>query len=142
MPEDYFEIPEDIENVDAGEDERPQMPHPSHQQYPHGQYPHHGQYPQYHQYGYPPNPYGQYYFGQNAPNMRPPRYIPRRPRFHPGSIRTCIHRFTYVWLNDGRNFWAWIPSVSRWAIYGYRWTGNRWVYFEADVNDVDTFSCG
>lgn len=134
MPEDYFEISEDIENVDASEDERPQMPPPIHQQFPHGQYPQQG-------YPYPPAPYGQYHFGQGAPNMRPPRFIPRRPRFHPGSIRICVNRFTYVWLNDGRNFWTWIPSVSRRTIHGYRWTGNRWVYFEADVNDVDTFSC-
>ncbi|MDP4094578.1 MAG: hypothetical protein Q8920_14625 [Bacillota bacterium] len=108
-----------------------------------GQQPH-GQFPQHHPFeeGYlMPYMAGHHNFGQYTPNMRPPEYIPRKPFHHPGSIRTCVNRFTYIWFHDGRNFWAWIAFVSHRTIYGYRFNGHRWIYFEGEVNDVETFVC-
>jgi len=123
-------------------------PHGPPQGPPHGppQGPPHGP-PQGPPYGPPQGQYlapytpGQHYFGQNAPNMRPPSFMPRRPIRRPGPIRFCENRFTYIWLVNGRDFWTWISAVSRRTIYGYRWNGRRWMYFESDVNDVDTFIC-
>ncbi|MDF2989254.1 MAG: hypothetical protein K0R50_4764, partial [Eubacterium sp.] len=76
--------------------------------------------------------------------MMPPQGMPGpmiRPQFSPGPIRQCRNRFAYIWLINGRNFWAWISDVQGRTIYGYRWTGNRWVYFQANVNQVFTFIC-
>lgn len=87
---------------------------------------------------YAPGPHN---FGQFAPNMRPPNYIPRRPGFFPGPIRQCRNRFAYIWLNNGRSFWAWIANVSQRVVYGYRWNGRRWVYFEIFVFNISTFVC-
>ncbi len=99
--------------------------------------------------GFPPGqpgplmPYtpGPHFFGQNAPNMRPPNFTPRRPQFSPGPIRQCRNRFAFIWLINGRRFWAWISDVQGRTIFGYRWTGRRWVYFQANVNQVFTFVC-
>ncbi len=93
----------------------------------------------------PPNlpPYtpGYHNFGQHAPYMRPPNFIPRKPVFHPGPIRICINTFTYIWFNDGQSFWTWMSYISNQTIYGYRWNGFRWIYFEAYVYEIDTFIC-
>lgn len=87
---------------------------------------------------YSPGPHN---FGQFAPNMRPPSFIPRRPGFLPGPVRQCRNRFAYIWLNNGRNFWAWISSVTPRVVYGYRWDGRRWVYFEVFTFNIVTFVC-
>lgn len=84
---------------------------------------------------------GQHFFGQFAPNMRPPFYVPRRPFRRPGPIRFCVNRFAYIWLENGREFWAWISFVARRTVYGYRWNGRRWVYFQVNANEIDTFIC-
>lgn len=110
-----------------------------HHQYQHGQYQHGGHYGQYPYGQYGQYPYGQY--GQYAPTFRPPSYVPRKPYYHPGSVRICTNKMAYLWLVDGRNFWVWITYVTRRTVNGYRWTGRRWVYFEADVNEVETFYC-
>jgi len=93
--------------------------------------------------GQPLLPYspGPHNFGQFAPNMRPPNYIPRRPNFFPGPIRQCRNRFTFIWLKDGRRFWAWVSSVTQRMVYGYRWNGRRWIYFEVMINNISTFVC-
>lgn len=87
---------------------------------------------------YAPGPHN---FGQFAPTMRPPGYIPRRPNFFPGPIRQCRNRFAFIWLNNGRSFWAWIASVTQRVVYGYRWNGRMWVYMELNVNNINTFIC-
>ncbi len=87
---------------------------------------------------YAPGPHN---FGQFAPNMRPPNFIPRRPGFLPGPIRQCRNRFAYIWLNNGRSFWAWISSVTPRVVYGYRWNVRRWIYFEVFVFNIITFVC-
>ena len=87
---------------------------------------------------YSPGPHN---FGQFAPNIRPPSFIPRRPGFLPGPIRMCRNRFAYIWLNNGSNFWAWVSSVTPRIVYGYRWNGRRWIYFQVFTFNIRTFVC-
>ena len=89
----------------------------------------------------PPYTHGHHNFGQNAPNMRPPNFIPRRPVFQPGPFRLCVNTFAYIWFYDGRDFWAWVSYISNRTIYGYRWNGFMWLYFEAYIYEIDTFFC-
>lgn len=84
----------------------------------------------------------------NMPSGPPPRDIPRRSQsgaslfaVDPGAIWQCRNRFTYLWLTNGANFWAWITFVGRRSIAGYRWIGFRWVYFGTDLNNISDFIC-
>lgn len=162
MSEDYFDRSDrEVESDRQPQGQFPQGQFPQGQfpqgqfpqgQFPQGQFPQ-GQFPQdqypqeqyqQDQYGQPylaPYRPGQHFFGQYAPNMRPPNYMPRRPARFPGPIRFCVNSFAYIWFRDGRNYWAWISFVARRTIYGYRWNGRRWIYFQANVNDIDTFLC-
>ncbi|MGY0373428.1 hypothetical protein [Clostridium sp. JNZ J1-5] len=59
----------------------------------------------------------------------------------PGSIRRCMFRYVYIWLDNGRSFWAWVTYVGRRSLSGYRWMGYRWVYFGIDLRRIDSFIC-
>ncbi|MGM8364961.1 hypothetical protein ACLIBG_05680 [Virgibacillus sp. W0181] len=58
----------------------------------------------------------------------------------PGAIRGCLYRYTYVWLRRDA-FWFYPVYVGRNSISGYRWTGNRWVYFGIDLDKIESFQC-
>ncbi|MEG0773024.1 DUF3298 domain-containing protein [Clostridium sp.] len=59
----------------------------------------------------------------------------------PGSIRPCRYQFVYIWLRNGRSFWAWLTNVDRRTASGFRWNGRRWVYFGVDLRRIDYFEC-
>ncbi|HHD2751811.1 TPA: hypothetical protein ACOTG0_000567 [Clostridium perfringens] len=59
----------------------------------------------------------------------------------PGSIRGCLFRFTYIWQNNGRNYWAYLTRVDRKSVSGWRWSGFRWVFFGVDLRRIDSFVC-
>lgn len=59
----------------------------------------------------------------------------------PGSIRGCLFRFTYIWQNNGRNYWAYLTRVDRRSVSGWRWAGFRWVFFGVDLRRIDSFVC-
>lgn len=59
----------------------------------------------------------------------------------PGTIRPCVYRYVYIWLRNGRSFWAWLVYVDRRSAAGWRWTGRRWVYFGIDLRRIDYFTC-
>lgn len=59
----------------------------------------------------------------------------------PGSIRNCLFRFTYIWQNNGRSYWAYLTRVDRRSVSGWRWAGFRWVFFGVDLNRIDSFVC-
>lgn len=59
----------------------------------------------------------------------------------PGSIRPCRYQFVYIWLRNGRSFWAWLTYVDRRTASGFRWNGRRWVYFGVDLRRIDYFEC-
>lgn len=106
--------------------------------------------PQGHQFG-PQGPQG----GQGAPSSPPPTFTPSKgpAQFQaqgqgpglkfvdPGAIRPCTFRFIYIWPRRGRGFWAWLVFVGRRSVSGFRWTGNRWVYFGMDLRNIDSFQC-
>ncbi|MDZ5254763.1 hypothetical protein [Clostridium sp. LIBA-8841] len=59
----------------------------------------------------------------------------------PGSIRNCLFRFTYIWQNNGRSYWAYLTRVDRRSVSGWRWAGFRWVFFGVDLRRIDSFVC-
>lgn len=59
----------------------------------------------------------------------------------PGSIRPCTYRYVYIWLENGRSFWAWLTRVDRRTAMGYRWSYGRWVYFAVDLRSIEMFQC-
>jgi len=58
-----------------------------------------------------------------------------------GAIRPCRFRFVFIWLENGRSFWAWLTFVGRRSVAGWRWIGYRWVYFGVDLDDIQSFYC-
>jgi len=82
---------------------------------------------------------------QLTPPGRPPSVTPERPvgvfAVDPGAIRRCRYKFTYLWLENGQEFWAYLIFVGRRSISGFRWIGFRWVYFGTDLRNIDSFVC-
>lgn len=56
-------------------------------------------------------------------------------------IRPCQGKFTYIWLNNGSEFWFYIQTVSPRFIYGWRMRRRRWEYGRINLNRIDTFYC-
>jgi len=98
-------------------------------------------------------PFGRVNFdgpGMQGPMGPPPREIPRKPLMargatravDPGAIRHCIGRFTYIWLDNGDEFWMFPFQVGRRSVAGFRWTPRfRWVYMGVSLNRIDFFTC-
>ncbi|MNV67732.1 hypothetical protein D3C71_1605430 [compost metagenome] len=59
----------------------------------------------------------------------------------PGGIRRCLFRNTYIWLNNGEQFWFFPVFVGRNSIAGFRWFGFFWAYFGIDLNRISSFTC-
>jgi len=115
-----------------------------------------GQYNPNSQYNKPPSgPPGGGGQGQGSPpSGPPPNIIPSKTQnnvksyagvspmaIESGAIRPCKYRYVYIWLTNGRRFWAWLTFVGRRSVAGYRWTGQRWVYFGIDLRRIDSFYC-
>jgi hypothetical protein len=101
---------------------------------------------------FPPGPGGQGPgFGpQDGPPSGPPPSVTPQLKaqqgvgtfaIDPGAIRRCRHRFVYMQLRNGREFWAWLTFVGRRSVAGWRWTGRRWVYFGVDLRQIASFQC-
>ncbi|HEX6594701.1 MAG TPA: hypothetical protein VF095_08935 [Bacillota bacterium] len=80
------------------------------------------------------------------PTTPPPSFQPTQPQFQlfavdPGAIRSCLFRFTFIWLDNGRSFWFFPTFVGRNSIAGFRWSRFRWVYFGIDLDRIDSFQC-
>ncbi|SDM99864.1 hypothetical protein SAMN05443253_107101 [Bacillus sp. OK048] len=92
---------------------------------------------------HPPMGGGQHHDG--APSTPPPSHTPQESvsafAVDPGAIRGCLHRFTFVWLNNGRSFWFYPTFVGRDSVAGYRWRGFRWVYYGTDLRRIRSFRC-
>lgn len=87
-----------------------------------------------------------------SPPGPPPQIVPQQAQaqalggpsayaLDPGAVRPCRFRFVYIWLRNGRAFWAWLTFVGRESVAGYRWTGRRWVYFAIDLDRIVYFQC-
>lgn len=83
------------------------------------------------------------------PSGPPPSYVPRQSQegrpgvraIDPGAIRPCTFRYVYIWLENGRQFWAWLVFVGPRSAAGWRWNGRRWVYFGIDLDRIESFIC-
>jgi len=85
---------------------------------------------------------------QGPPQGPPPSFVPSRRddgisirAVDPGSIRPCLFRYVYIWLENGRQFWAWLVFVGPRSVAGWRWTGFNWVFFGTDLENISSFVC-
>ena len=84
-----------------------------------------------------------------APTSPPPQYTPQKTQpsggfaymVDPFIMRPCRFRHTYIWLNDGNEFWYYPTAVGANSVGGYFWNGTMWVYYGLDLNRVDSVSC-
>jgi hypothetical protein len=88
--------------------------------------------------------------GMQTPLGAPPSNPPPRPTMQrggmtravdPGSIRSCIGRFTYIWLDHGEGFWMYPLQVGRRSVAGFRWTRFGWAYMGISLDRIDMFTC-
>ena len=103
--------------------------------------------------GPPPGPPGTQGPSQGSqsgpPSSPPPSFVPAQSQqqqvgtfaVDPGSIRGCLFRYTYVWLNNREQFWYYPTFVGRTSISGWRWTGFNWVFFGVDLRQIQSFTC-
>lgn len=80
------------------------------------------------------------------PSGPPPSFVPQQQQaslfaVDPGSMRGCLFRYTYVWLNNRQQFWFYPIFLGRRSVAGWRWTGFRWVYFGIDLRQIQSFTC-
>ncbi|MQR96854.1 transporter [Fictibacillus phosphorivorans] len=97
--------------------------------------------------------------GGMAPTSAPPSFTPSQAQgfsmhggggggsqpgvyaVDPGAISHCLYQYVYIWPTWGPGFWAWLTFVGRRSVAGYRWTGNRWIYFGMDTRQISSFYC-
>ncbi|NQX46540.1 collagen-like protein [Paenibacillus tritici] len=83
--------------------------------------------------------------GVQAPTAPPPQFVPQMQAttfaVDPGGIRRCLFRNTYIWLNNGEQFWFYPVFVGRNSIAGFRWNGLFWGYFGIDLSRISSFTC-
>lgn len=83
--------------------------------------------------------------GVQAPTSPPPQFVPQMQTatfaVDPGGIRRCLFRNTYIWLNNGEQFWFFPVFVGRTSVAGFRWFGFFWGYFGIDLNRIGSFAC-
>jgi phage tail protein X len=86
---------------------------------------------------------------QGPPSTPPPAFTPSLPetaepsmfRVDPGAISPCTFRFSYIWLMNGQEFWAFLVFTGRTSVAGWRFHRSRWVYFGVDLREIQTFIC-
>jgi hypothetical protein len=78
-----------------------------------------------------------------APMSSPPPFTPPIPAWQVGSqgIRGCINRNTYVWMDNGSEFWFFPTFVGRQTIIGFQWRRFGWIYNVIDSRRIRTFQC-
>lgn len=88
--------------------------------------------------------------GGNKPPMAPPNFTPNKSNYKsspqlksvsPGSLGPCTYQYSYIWLNNGNSFWAWLICVDRYSAFGFRWNGRKWVHFGVDLKRINYFEC-
>lgn len=56
-------------------------------------------------------------------------------------IHMCLRKYTYIWQQNGRSYWAYLLSADRYQVTGWRWINWRWVYFSLDTRRIESFYC-
>ena len=62
-------------------------------------------------------------------------------RVDANSIRHCIRRLTYIWQDNGMEYWMLPLNVSMTTVSGFRWNGRRWVFAGVSLRRIDSFTC-
>ena len=85
---------------------------------------------------------------EGPPTAPPPSFTPQLQQqsasafaVDPGAIRGCLHRNTFVWLENGNGFWFFPTFVGRTSMAGWRWRSWRWTYYGTDLRRVRSFQC-
>ncbi|MGD6817573.1 hypothetical protein [Metabacillus sp. 84] len=96
----------------------------------------------------PPPPGGLPGGGTQQPPGPPPAFTPVQQQatafaVDPGGIRRCLFRNTYIWLNNGQQFWFYPTFVGRNSTAGFRWYPQfrQWFYFGIDLRQISSFTC-
>lgn len=77
--------------------------------------------------------------GAMVPQSPPPSYRPSKPSV--SYITDCQYQYTYVWLNNGEQFWFFPTRVEYEGITGYRWNGAFWTFYGIDSRLIDAVAC-
>lgn len=56
-------------------------------------------------------------------------------------FRRCLNRFTFIWLNNGNNFWFYPTGIRRQQVEGFRWRNNRWFFDRINMRRILFFRC-
>lgn len=56
-------------------------------------------------------------------------------------FKSCLNRFTFVWLWSGRSFWFYPVNTRRWSVDGFIWYGNRWIFNSLNYNSIFFYRC-
>ena len=86
---------------------------------------------------------------QGPPKTPPPDFTPKLSEspdvslmaVDPGAIAPCVNRFSYIWLENGQSFWAYLVYVGRTSASGWRYIRGRWEYFGVDLKEIKSFTC-
>lgn len=82
----------------------------------------------------------------STPPSAPPSFVPSRQistfRVDASSIRNCVGKFTYIWMQNGDEFWMFPIQVSRNTVTGFRWNRFfRWTFSGVSLDRIDAFIC-
>ncbi len=73
--------------------------------------------------------------GPGNPPPRPPQGTPEN------QIRPCRGKFTYLWLNNGSEFWFFIQNITPNFVIGWRVNQGRREYGRINLNRIARFYC-
>ena len=74
------------------------------------------------------------------PSQAPPHRMATF-RVDANSIRHCIRRLTYIWQDNGMEYWMLPLNVSTTTVSGFRWNGRRWLFAGVSLRRIDSFTC-
>ena len=59
------------------------------------------------------------------------------------ALSVCLNKLTYIWQNDGKEYWTYIFYVDHVSFVGWRWNKyiKDWVYFGIDISKIEAFTC-
>jgi hypothetical protein len=91
------------------------------------------------------------------PKSPPPNYLPHKTEagvqkigisggvspqaVSANSIRFCLYKYTYIWEENGQNYWAFPLNINRRTVSGFRWFRRNWVYWGIDLRRIESFIC-
>ncbi|EKS8367046.1 MULTISPECIES: transporter [Bacillus] len=81
-----------------------------------------------------------------APTSPPPSFILQQSvaspfAVDPGAISFCLFRNTYIWLNNGKQFWYYPIFVGQRSVTGFRWNGRFLMILGIDTRRIRSFTC-